>query len=270
MRQILTDGGSSFKNKLIAELCKLFKIKHTISSPHHPQMDGKCERMNKTIIESLRLVCKDQTDWAQNVTPALMSYRATVASLSGISPHFALFGRNMNLGIDIGLIQDVEKSPDIQTYTANLLPKLKLTHSLLQQNLEHQAVTMKKSYDAKSEEPKLALGSKVWVHDPTTKTGECAKLERRWDGPYLIVDKTDDGLSYKLRHCETGKEKRSFIYYNRLKPYNADRDLFYSKHQLVSDTLKQSADEVCPPSNANGLVTLGLGVSPQGQKLKIR
>ena len=31
-------------------------------------MDGKCERMNKTIIESLRLVCKDQTDWAQNIT----------------------------------------------------------------------------------------------------------------------------------------------------------------------------------------------------------
>ena len=79
MRQILTDGGSSFRNKLIAELCKLFKIKHTISSPHHPQMDCKCERMNKTIIESLRLVCKDQTDWAQNITPVLISRHSSVA-----------------------------------------------------------------------------------------------------------------------------------------------------------------------------------------------
>jgi len=33
MRQILTDQGSSFRNKLIAELCKLLKIKHTLSSP---------------------------------------------------------------------------------------------------------------------------------------------------------------------------------------------------------------------------------------------
>jgi len=33
MRQILTDQGSSFRNKLIAELCKLLKIKHTFSSP---------------------------------------------------------------------------------------------------------------------------------------------------------------------------------------------------------------------------------------------
>ena len=39
MPQILTDGGWSFRNKLIAELCKLFKTKHTISSPHHPQTD---------------------------------------------------------------------------------------------------------------------------------------------------------------------------------------------------------------------------------------
>jgi len=44
--------------------------------------------MNKTITESFRLVCKDQTDWAQNITPVLMSYRATVASPSGISPQF--------------------------------------------------------------------------------------------------------------------------------------------------------------------------------------
>ena len=50
---------------------------------------GKCKRMNKTITESFRLVCKDQTDWAQNITPVLMSYRATVASPSGISPQFA-------------------------------------------------------------------------------------------------------------------------------------------------------------------------------------
>ena len=43
-------------------------------------------------------VCKDQTDWAQNITPVLMAYRATVTLPTGISPHYALFGREMNLG----------------------------------------------------------------------------------------------------------------------------------------------------------------------------
>jgi len=63
IRNLVTDGGSLFRNKLIAELCKLLKIKHTFSSPHYPQGDGKCERMNQTLIKSLRLECKNQSKW---------------------------------------------------------------------------------------------------------------------------------------------------------------------------------------------------------------
>jgi len=64
--------GSSFRNKLIAELCKLLKIKHTFSSPHHPQGDGKCERMNHTLIKSLHLECKNQTEWADRIASVVM------------------------------------------------------------------------------------------------------------------------------------------------------------------------------------------------------
>jgi len=38
---------------------------------------GKCEKTNQTIINSLKLMCKDQSDSAQNITPVLMAYRAT-------------------------------------------------------------------------------------------------------------------------------------------------------------------------------------------------
>ena len=61
MRELLTDQGSSFKNKLIAQLCKLLNIKHRFSSPHHPQTDGKAERMVQTVIRSLKLICDTQT-----------------------------------------------------------------------------------------------------------------------------------------------------------------------------------------------------------------
>jgi len=45
MRELLSDRGSSFRNRLIAQLCKLLDIKHRFTSPHHPQTDGKAERM---------------------------------------------------------------------------------------------------------------------------------------------------------------------------------------------------------------------------------
>jgi len=36
IQNLVTDRWSSFRNKLIAELCKLLKMKHAFSSPHHP------------------------------------------------------------------------------------------------------------------------------------------------------------------------------------------------------------------------------------------
>jgi len=91
IQNLVTDGRSSFRNKLIAELCKLLKIKHTFSSP---QGDGKCQRMNQTLIKSLRLECKNQTEWADRIASVLFSYRASVATPLGISPYFALYGRH--------------------------------------------------------------------------------------------------------------------------------------------------------------------------------
>jgi len=223
IRNLVTDGGSSFRNKLIAELCKLLKIKHTFSSPHHPQGVGKCERMNQTLIKSLRLVCNKQTERVDRIPTALFSYRARAATPLGISPYFSLYGSQMNVPIDTTLMTDVETAPDIQRYTAELIPKLKLVQQAVQENLEDSNITSKQTYDRKSRQPDIAIGSKVLLHDPTTKKGECPKLKQRYKGPYMVVAKTDDGLLYKLRHCETGKEQRSMIHSNRIKPYNKDK-----------------------------------------------
>ena len=252
MRQILTDQGSSFRNKLIAELCKLLKIKHTFSSPHHPQTDGKCEKMNQTIIHSLKLTCKDQTDWAQNITPVLMAYRATVTLPTGITPHYALFGREMNLGIDSELIKEVETAPDIQSHTSELVKKLQVTHDIIQQNLRDSQIPMKKYYDIGTQEPKFEIGSKVLLHDPTTKPGESPKFKKRWLGPFMITYKSPDGLSYKLRNCNTGRERRALVHSNRLKTYNDDRDTFYNRHNIarpVSQNNTQTQDTTADSSD---------------------
>lgn len=230
IQNLVSDGGSSFRNKLIAELWKLLKIKHTFSSSHHPQGDGKYERMNQTIIKSLRLVCNNQYEWADKIPSVLFFYRASVATPLGTSPYFALYGRQMNMAIDTILIEDIET--DVQNFTAELIPKLKVVQKAIQENLKDSNVASKDVYDRKAREPDVALGSKVLLHDPTTKKGECPKLKQRWKGPYVVVTKTDDDLLYKLRHCETGKEQRSMIHSNRIKPYNEDEEAFYTRNKI--------------------------------------
>jgi len=233
MRELLSDQGSSFKNKLIAQLCKLLNIKHRFSSAYHSQTDGKAERMVQTVIRSLKLICDTQTQWAEKLTPVLMSYRSTVSMAIGTSPYHALFGREMVTGIDANLLQDFSKSPDMQSYMTHLVPRLKLTHDIIQQNLRDGQIKSKQHYDRSSEEPEMQVGEKVMMHDPVTKIGECPKLKKRWKGPFMVVERSVDGLSYKLRHCETGKELRSHMHANRLKKFNDDRDAFFNKQQIA-------------------------------------
>jgi len=150
IQNLVTDGGSASRNKLIAELCKLLEIKHTFSSPHHPQGDGKCERMNQTIIKSLRLECKDQTKWAEKVPSVLYSYRASVATPLGVSPYFAFYGREMNVAIDTTLMSDTETAPDVHRYTTELITKLKVVQEAVQGKLRDNNAISKDMYDRKS------------------------------------------------------------------------------------------------------------------------
>ena len=71
MKAIETDDGTSFRNKLMTELCKLMHIKHIFSSPMHPSDNAKVERLNRSLMTSLKLVCSKQEDWAQNIAPVI-------------------------------------------------------------------------------------------------------------------------------------------------------------------------------------------------------
>jgi len=110
----------------------------------------------------------------------------------------------------------------------------------VRENLKDSNESSKHVYDRKSKEPNFELGSKVLLHDPTTKKGECLKLKQRWKGPYLIVDKDDNGLLYKLRHCTTGNEQTSMVHSNRLKAFNEDKEAFYNRNTPASANVQSS------------------------------
>ena len=51
---IHTDQGTNFESKLIAELCKLYDIKKTRTTPYYPQSERLVERLNRTLITRSR------------------------------------------------------------------------------------------------------------------------------------------------------------------------------------------------------------------------
>ncbi len=55
LAQIHTHGGKEFVNKLSAELFQQLNVRHTKTSPAHPQCNAQVEVFNKTVKKFLQL-----------------------------------------------------------------------------------------------------------------------------------------------------------------------------------------------------------------------
>ena len=88
---------------------------------------------------------------------------------TNISPYRVLFGRDMKTAIDGALLAEWEGSADVERYTGELIPKLKLTKEISRQNLQDRNEKAKLHYDRNTTDSSFSLGEKVLLYDSTTK-----------------------------------------------------------------------------------------------------
>src|SRR6266540_1138507 len=74
-RVIQSDRGTHFINEVIWKLTKRFRVRHSLSSPYHPQSNGLVKRFNKTLCEGIAKVAEELGSWDQYIQPILFVYR---------------------------------------------------------------------------------------------------------------------------------------------------------------------------------------------------
>lgn len=79
---------------------------------------------------------------------------------------------------------------------------------------------MKHYYDLKCKEEPFAQGDPVWLYNTKRKKGISPKLQRHWEGPYIVTEKINDML-YKIQRDARAKVK--VVHYNRLWKYKGDK-----------------------------------------------
>ena len=99
-RELHSDQGTDFGSKVVLEVCRLFGIHKTRTTPYHPRSDGFIERSFRTLGQCLKAACREtKQEWDELVPLILMSYRATPQASTGVTPNMMMLGRQTRLPV---------------------------------------------------------------------------------------------------------------------------------------------------------------------------
>ena len=213
---IQSDCGAGFISKITALWAKTFGVKQHFSTPYHASPNCRAENFAQNLHQSLKVLCKKQSDWAQHLQAVAMAYRATTTSNTGLSPFESVFGKPMCLPIDRSLACADPTIVSGEAYAKDIQHKLAIYEQVAMQNVKDSALQHSKAHNTKADKPTFKMGDKVLLFDSTTNLHESSKLKVRWVGPYLVTDVLPN-FNYKLKHLVTCKELRRPVHASRIR-----------------------------------------------------
>ena len=96
-----SDRGRNFESAVVSQLCQLYGVKRSRTTPYHPQGNGQTERFNQTLCGLIKsLPSEDRRKWPDMIKHLVFIYNSTPHQVTGVSPYTLMYGREPNLPID--------------------------------------------------------------------------------------------------------------------------------------------------------------------------
>ena len=234
-----SDQGRTYESQVFKQLCRMLEIRKTRTSPRHPQGNGQSERFNRTLLRMVKAyLCGEQRDWDLHLGCLAGAYRATPNESTKLSPNLLTIGREVRLPAELVFSsKNTCDGLDITSYgeyVDQLRQKMQYAHEVARKHLSCSAKRSKEIYDTKISVNQYQVGDVVWLLQEARHVGECQKLVRIYEGPYLVIRKYSD-INFLLQLDGRGKTKPA--HHNKLKPYEGDkapRWVLKSKRQISS------------------------------------
>lgn len=214
-----SDQGANFLSKVISELCSLFGIERSRTTPYHPMGNGLCERFNRSLLNMMGCMSEDQKKkWPKYVATMVYAYNCVPHTSTGFAPYELMFGRVPRLPIDH--MFSLTENGTAQTYGEyihELQEKIDESWQIARAAQEKASGAQKKYYDQRKRGMTLKIGEVVLVKKVAFEGPH--KLENRWEmEPYIVESQPDVDVPVYTITPQFGKGRNRTLHRNLLLP----------------------------------------------------
>ncbi|KAL7883342.1 hypothetical protein SRHO_G00010000 [Serrasalmus rhombeus] len=175
-----SDCGRSFESALVHQLCDLYGVQKTRTTPYHPQGNGQCERFNRTMHNLLRTLSEEQKGrWPDYLAQLVFNYNSAIHQSTGESPHFLMFGQEPQLPVDflLGRVQEGEGRA-VCDWVQEHQRRLQVAFEGARERMQAAAQRRKGRHDQLVQLPQLQLGQLVYLRDYSVRGRN--KIQDAW------------------------------------------------------------------------------------------
>lgn len=187
-KRIHSDQGRCFEAEIIQELCRIYGIKKSRTTAHHPEGNGQCERFNRTLHNLLSTLSPyKKKRWPDYIREVVFAYNVTVHSSTGFTPYYLMFGRDPYLPIDFLLgNDDRSQTQDLDRWIQQHKEKIQFAYQRALQETKHNAETRKESHDRRITNAEISVGDNVYLRNRNFRKRH--KIQDNWsDVPYVVT-----------------------------------------------------------------------------------
>ena len=214
-KRIHSDQGRNFESQLVQELCKLYGIKKSRTTPYHPEGNGQCERFNRTMHDLLRsLPPEKKRRWTEYLPELLYAYNCTPHASTGYSPFYIMFGAEPQLPVDILLDRKDESTctgdngHDLDKWLTAHQTRLRFAWEKAGERTQQAAQQRKVRHDAKTYAPGIDIGDMVYLRKRVLGRN---KIQDAWESVMFLVDEvpTDEWGPFTVSRADgTGHPRK--------------------------------------------------------------
>lgn len=211
VREILTDCGTEYMNKVLNELLELFKIQHSNSTPYHHETVGTIERNHRVLNEYLRAYLPNNTLWEEYLPFFTFCYNISphISYDAKYTPFELVFGRKCPTP-NILHSEKIDPIYNIDNYALETRYKLQTAQKIAHDLINKSKYRAKLNADKRSNPINVNIDDKVILIDETR-----GKHDPLYTGPYKIIEI----IGENVKILDINKNKNKLVHKNNIRKY---------------------------------------------------